>query len=309
MTTRHILSADQFDQELLFKLFKKAELYRQNIRGGRDLGLQGKRMMSLFYEVSTRTRISFESAALELGMTVTMTEAAAQFSSAAKGETLEDTIHVLCEYFPATIILRHPEIGAAKRAALVAERYGVPIINAGDGKGEHPSQALLDLYTIHRKFGRLTNLVVALGGDLANGRTGKSLCRLLSKFEDNRFIFIAPSNLQMDTEITSLLDQKGLHWKAADCLLELSEADVIYWTRVQKERMSDEDIEKLGDKAPFQITPEIMHTVKKDAILMHPLPRVDEILSSVDSDPRAVYFEQAGNGMFARMALLDYILN
>jgi aspartate carbamoyltransferase catalytic subunit len=233
---------------------------------------------------------------------VVSTENAREFSSAVKGETLEDTIRTLCQYRPDIIVLRHFETGAAARAANVSS---VPILNAGDGAGQHPSQALLDLCTIKKEIGRLDNLDVVIGGDLAHGRTARSLTYLLAKFKNNSLTFLTPPGLEIGKDIKEHLSRLGTKFKeTADIPSSLKNADVVYWTRVQKERFDSSKLKK-----PFVIGKKEMSLMKKSAILMHPLPRVDEITTEVDKDPRAAYFRQAGNGMFIRMALIEWILN
>jgi len=265
-------------------------------------------LYTIFFETSTRTSFSFQTAALRLGMQVVNTENAGLFSSAAKGESLEDAFNVYCGYGPSAIVLRHSEEGSAKRAAAIADRYGVPIINAGDGKGEHPTQALLDLYTIQRRFAGINGLTVVLVGDLANGRTGRSLCRLLCHYRDIKFIFVAPEKLQMGADICKEITAAGLLWeKTSDLKESLYKADVVYVTRVQLERLSPEEREGFQNGSPLRIGTEEMVLLKKGGILLHPLPRVDEITAAVDRDPRALYFEQAANGLFVRMAVLDML--
>ena len=260
-------------------------------------------MLQLFYEPSTRTRFSFFMAGKRLGMDVCWTENAREFSSAIKGETLEDTIRILCEFGPHVIVLRHHETGAAVRAAAVST---VPIINAGDGSGQHPTQALLDIYTIWKSFGHVAGLKVAMMGDLANGRTVRSLSYLLTKFSEVKIIFISPPHLTMSNDIKTWLAGKGVDFQETDSPFPaLYEADVVYCTRIQKERggqMSDDDTQR------FQIGTREMSWLKPKTIVMHPLPRNAEIATEVDSDPRAKYFEQAGNGMYIRMALLLWVL-
>jgi aspartate carbamoyltransferase catalytic subunit len=304
----HILSVEQFDKKSLESLFKKADEFQKQINNPsqrRDLAGKylGRQMCSLFYEPSTRTRLSFEKAAVNLGLSVVSTENAREFSSAAKGETLEDTIRVIDSYGFDVIVMRHHETGAAARAAKVSE---TPIINAGDGKGEHPTQALLDVDTIYRKFGRLDNLNVVIGGDLANGRTARSLAQMISKYDNNRINFVSIEELKIGEDIKKKLKENGTQFEETDDLQEaFVGADVVYWTRLQKERL--EHPEWLKDKS-FVIDKKALNFLPKTAIIMHPLPRVDEISVEVDSDPRAVYFEQAKNGLYIRMALIDEIL-
>ncbi len=303
---RHVLASQQFDPRLIQRLFVRAEelqLTLDDPRKHQKLGnlLAGRLMFTIFYEPSTRTRISFAAAGQHLGMQVIATENAREFSSAAKGETIEDTIRVLCQYRPDVIVLRHHETGAAERAAKVST---VPILNAGDGTGQHPTQALLDLYTIQQEAGRLDNLKVVIGGDLAHGRTARSLVYLLAKFPSNEIIFTSPESLKMNRDIIRYLKRRGMSYsETADYRTALKDADVVYWTRIQKERF-----EGAGTIEPFVIGAGELKLMKKDAVLLHPLPRVDEITTEVDNDPRSAYFRQAGNGMFIRMALIEWTL-
>jgi len=307
---RHVLYSQQFDREILRQLFERADQFRRRIeepseRAALTQLYRGKMLFSVFYEPSTRTRMSFSAAAEHLGMSVVTTENAREFSSALKGESLEDTIRVLCEYYPDAIALRHYENGAAERAAEVST---VPIINAGDGSGQHPTQALLDLYTIHQALGTIDGLTVTIGGDLSHGRTARSLAYLLAKFNGIQIRFVAPPELRMGTDIKEHLNEKGVPFKEEYALDDaLSISDVVYWTRVQRERLAP-GTSQLGESASFVIGPEQMAQLKPNAILMHPLPRLDEIPTAVDADPRAWYFRQAGNGMLIRMSLLEWIL-
>lgn len=302
-----VLSVDQFDVsqlEDIFSLAKTMEARLKDKKGTKELAEKhsGKQVCTLFYEPSTRTRLSFETAALKLGMGVVSTENAAGFSSAAKGETIEDTINVLNTYGLTAVVMRHTEKGAAAKAASVSK---VPIVNAGDGTGEHPTQALLDAYTIQKQFGRLDNLRIVMGGDLKYGRTVRSLCRLLALYPKNHISFVSIPELQIGEDIKQLLDKSGTTYEeTSDVNQVFPDADVVYWTRLQKERL-----EKPGslDSGGFTLTKDNVSKLPKDAIIMHPLPRIDEINTDVDSDPRAKYFEQAGNGLYIRMALLDMI--
>ena len=262
-------------------------------------------MATLFYEPSTRTRLSFEAAMYRLGGEVITTESAREFSSAAKGETLEDTIRIV-EGYADVIVLRHYESGSARRAADAAS---VPIINAGDGPGQHPTQALLDVYTIQKEIGRLDGIHVALVGDLANGRTARSLAYLLTKYEDVKLYFVAPEMVRMRDDIKGYLTEHGVVFEEEDDLMSvMSKVDVVYQTRIQRERFGDriEDYERARGK--YIIDVETMSALSENAIVMHPLPRVDEIDPAVDTDPRAAYFRQAHNGVFIRMALLQMVL-
>jgi aspartate carbamoyltransferase catalytic subunit len=262
-------------------------------------------MAALFYEPSTRTRLSFESAMLRLGGRTIGTDNAREFSSASKGETLEDTIRIVAGYAD-VIVLRHPEDGAARRAAAVSD---VPVINGGDGKGQHPTQSLLDLYTIRDELGRLDGVKVAMVGDLANGRTVRSLAHLLSRYRDVEVWFVAPSEVAMRDDVKAHLDRCGVPWHETQDLEEvLPEVDVVYQTRIQKERFTDEEAYRRV-RGVYVIRPETMRRLRPDAIVMHPLPRLDEIDPAVDGDPRAAYFRQARNGVQVRMALLDMVLS
>ena len=303
--TRHVVSAEQFPRALLEELFASAdEMARRLLAAGPPL-LPGRVMATLFYEPSTRTRLSFESAMLRLGGQVVSTENARDFSSAIKGETLEDTVRIVGGYSDC-IVLRHPEEGAAARAAAVST---VPVINAGDGRGEHPTQALLDLYTIRAELGRLDGLRVVMAGDLANGRTVHSLIRLLSQYPGLRVTLAGPEQLRLPTAAVQALRRSGAEVREAESLLEaVVDADVVYQTRIQAERLSEPLEESGRDAARFRVTKEVMAALPQGAVVMHPLPRVGEIDPEVDSDPRAAYFRQARNGVPVRMALLARVL-
>lgn len=265
----------------------------------------GRQLISLFYEPSTRTRISFELAAIKEGLGYVSTENAREFSSASKGETLEDTIRVLGEYNADILVLRHHETGAAARAAAVAPEH-MTIINAGDGKGEHPTQALLDAYTINSHLGGLEGANIVLGGDLRQGRTARSLTKLLSRYPGNQFTFVSTAGFEMANDVKDFVEKQGATWReTSDVHAAVSDADVVYWTRLQRERL---DSSMNVQDAEFVIDQSVLDSMNKNAIIMHPLPRVGEILTEVDTDPRAQYFRQAGNGLYLRMALLDSIL-
>ncbi len=296
-----LIESQQFSKEKLFDLFAKADDIRKNpgfYRGA----LSGKIIATLFYEPSTRTRLSFETAMMKLGGNVISTENAKEFSSAIKGESMEDTARVLGTYCDG-IVMRHYEEGSALKASKVSP---VPVINAGDGKGQHPTQALLDTYTIYREIGRLDNLKVALVGDLSSGRTVRSLCYLLGKFSGNEVIFVSPENLKMRDDIKEYLTKHKTKWREENDLAKvLPEADIIYMTRIQKERISAEDYEKA--KGKYVINPETLALVRNEARIMHPLPHVEEINLPIEveqKDKRIAYFSQAENGLYARMALL-----
>jgi aspartate carbamoyltransferase catalytic subunit len=300
---RHVIESQQFSRTILEDLFARSEEMKREPHHfmGR---LAGQVMAALFYEPSTRTRLSFEAAMLRLGGDAIGTDNAREFSSAAKGETLEDTIRIVSGYAD-VIVLRHNEEGAAKRAAAVST---VPVINAGDGPGQHPTQALLDLYTIRDELSRIDGVRVAMVGDLANGRTVRSLAYLLSKFKDIKLWFVAPPQVAMRDDLKAHLDEHHVPWvETQDLESVLPEVDVVYMTRIQKERFSDpEDYNAV--KGVYRIDKSSLALMRKYAILLHPLPRVDEIATEVDDDPRAAYFRQARNGLHIRMALLDRLL-
>ena len=300
---RHVIEAQQFSPGLLERIFERAEGMRRHPRRFADR-LRGRIMAALFYEPSTRTRLSFETAMLRLGGQTIGTDNAREFSSAAKGETLEDTVRVVAGYAD-VIVLRHPEEGAAARAAAVSE---VPLINAGDGKGQHPTQALLDLYTIRRELGRLEGIRVAMVGDLSNGRTVHSLAYLLSQYPEVRMWFVAPPEVAMRREVKAHLDALGVPWtETQDLEGVLPQVDVVYQTRIQRERFAD-PASCRALEGRYVIGPAQMGRLGPRAIVMHPLPRLDEIDPAVDADPRAAYFRQARNGVEIRMALLDMVL-
>ncbi len=265
---------------------------------------RGKILASLFFEPSTRTRFSFESAMLRLGGQIISAENAADFSSAKKGETLEDTIRIVSGYADC-IVLRHPERGSSQRAAQVST---VPIINAGDGSGEHPTQALLDVYTIQKELGKVDGLQIALVGDLLYGRTAHSLVQLLSLWRNIHIMLVSPLQLQMPQEYKQYLENREVSFEETeDFFGALKKADVVYMTRIQKERFASEgEDEKL--KSAYILDKNALHQLSSNSLILHPLPRVDEIASSVDSDPRAAYFRQAQNGLYIRMALLQILL-
>jgi len=301
---RHVIESQQFSRPLLEELFSRAKSIREDPHAFSHR-LDGRVLAALFYEPSTRTRLSFEAAMLRLGGRTMGTDNAREFSSAAKGETLEDTILIVSGYAD-VIVIRHNEQGAAQRAAAVSL---VPVINAGDGPGQHPTQALLDLYTIKDEIGRLDGINIAMVGDLANGRTVRSLTYLLSKFRDPRIWFVAPPQVAMRDDIKAHLDEHGVTWsETRDLAAVLPQVDVVYQTRIQKERFTDEEAYR-AVKGVYRIDAAALALMKRDAIVMHPLPRVDEIAPEVDADPRAAYFRQARNGLVIRMALLDWLIS
>lgn len=297
----HVLGAKQFTRDELEQLFDSAQEMEKVVARGGDRRYEGKIMTTLFFEASTRTRLSFESAMHRLGGGVIGTENAAQFSSAIKGETLEDTIRIVSGYSD-VIVMRHTDIGAAKRAAKVAN---IPVINAGDGAGEHPTQALLDAYTIRKEFGKIDGLKIAMVGDLAYGRTVHSLSYMLANYQDVMIYYISPDNVRIPDNVKKYMDEKGIRYvETTDLDSVAGSIDVLYQTRIQKERFpSVEEYEKAAGQ--YIVDRELMNLLKPEAIVLHPLPRAGEIAEEVDDDPRAAYFRQAVNGLYIRMALID----
>lgn len=303
---QHLVAAKQLTPEVLSGLIQKAEEYRkllETAEGRKQLRefYPDKIVATLFYEPSTRTRLSHEAAAQRLGMGIVSTENAMEFSSAIKGETIEDTVRVIGGYADA-IVIRHKETGIVDKAAAASP---VPIINAGDGTGEHPTQALLDVYTIWCAMGTLEGLNIVMGGDLAHGRTVRSLAQVMSNYKGTSFTFVSVPQLQMGDDIKDLLKKSGIAFtETEDVHAACKEADVVYWTRLQKERLEDPSVE-----SGFVIDESVLADMKEKSIVMHPLPRVAEITPRVDADPRAVYFRQTHNGVYARMALLDHLFS
>jgi aspartate carbamoyltransferase len=298
-----ILSVKQFDPEKLDYIYRVADEMRSLVkRFGKANLLDGKILANLFYEPSTRTSSSFQAAMLRLGgRTISINEV--HYSSVTKGESLPDTVRTLESYCDVTV-LRHPKKGAAAEAAHYARK---PLINAGDGTGEHPTQALLDIYTIEDDLQRLDGLKVAMMGDLKYGRTVHSLTRLLSLYE-TEFYFISPELLSMPDYILDEVRASGHTFaELREVEAVIDQVDVLYMTRVQKERFEDPaQYEQVA--GVYVVNPELMARAKEDMILMHPLPRVYEIAMEVDDDPRAAYFRQMENGMYIRMALLAAVL-
>jgi len=298
-----ILSVKQFNRDLLKTVCDVADEMRSTVaRFGKVNLLDGKILGNLFYEPSTRTSSSFQAAMLRLGGRVIPINEVT-YSSVTKGESLPDTVRTL-ECYCDVIVLRHPELGAAATAA----RYvRIPIINAGDGAGEHPTQALLDFLTIRRELNRLDGLKVSMVGDLKHGRTVHSLTRLMSMY-DTTFSFVSPDNLRLPEELLDEVKECGLPYReTADVHDVIGEADVLYVTRVQRERFADQ-AEYEAVKDCYVIDPGLMAQAKEKMVLMHPLPRVHEISYQVDDDPRAAYFRQMENGLHLRMALLAAVL-
>ncbi len=295
----HLLETQQFDRESLKDLFALATTMENH----RDDSLHGRILATLFYEPSTRTRLSFESAMFRLGGQVITTENANEMSSAVKGETIEDTIRVVNHYADA-IVIRHPETGAAERAAASSK---VPVINAGDGAGQHPTQALLDIYTIEREFGKVDGIHVAMVGDLRYYRSARSLSYLLGKFDNIKITGVSLPELQMNDELKAYLKEHKVEYKETESLADaMREADVVYQTRIQKERLSEEAFNRA--QGHYVIDRKLADSMKQGAIIIHPLPRVGEITPEVDDSPHAVYFRQVGYGVMVRMALLKMLL-
>ena len=298
-----IISVSQFDKPRLDYIFGVAHEMRVLVErfGSADL-LQGKILANLFYEPSTRTSSSFMAAMLRLGGQVIPINNV-QYSSVTKGESLPDTVRTL-ESYSDVIVLRHPEVGAAATAARYASK---PVINAGDGVGEHPTQALLDLFTIVEELGAVDKLKIAMVGDLKYGRTVHSLTKLLINY-DVEFVFVAPEILAMPDDVLEAVQAAGhKHTLTTDVHEVIGDADVLYVTRVQKERFSDmAQYDRV--KEHYVVDEALMAKAKSRMIVMHPLPRVNEISYAIDDDPRAAYFRQMRNGMYIRMALLSAVL-
>lgn len=298
-----ILSVRQFSPENISYIFNVADEMRTLVKrfGSADL-LSGHVLANLFYEPSTRTASSFMAAMLRLGGRVIPINEV-HYSSVSKGESLPDTIRTL-EAYTDIIVLRHPEVGAAQIAADYALK---PIINAGDGIGEHPTQALLDLYTIQQELGKLDGIKIAMVGDLKYGRTVHSLTKLLSRYSVD-FYFVSPEILRMPADLVSEVKARGRSAEEVEDVHKvISTVDVLYVTRVQKERFTDLAVyDQVKDL--YVVDAELMSAAKQDMVIMHPLPRVGEISYAVDKDPRAAYFRQVENGMFIRMALLAAVL-
>jgi aspartate carbamoyltransferase catalytic subunit len=302
---QHIVKTQPFTREFLSEIFSLTRDMRKLVleRGG-SRELEGKLVATLFWEPSTRTRLSFEAATARLGASILSTESAEQFSSSAKGEILEDTIRVVSRYVDC-IVLRHKEDDAADRAAHVSR---VPIINGGSGKNQHPTQTLLDLFTIENEFGCIDGLSVALVGDLLNGRTIHSLAYLLGRFSNITLYLVAPDNLMMPSGIIEYLMRHKVNFlEQSDFGDIIPKIDVLYQTRIQKERFANSE-EYETSKGRLIVSRELANQMKFGSIILHPLPRIDEIRYGVDDNHRAKYFDQAENGLYVRMALLKYLL-
>jgi aspartate carbamoyltransferase len=298
-----ILSVSQFDKGKLDYIFGVAHEMRVLVErfGSADL-LQGKILSNLFYEPSTRTSSSFMAAMLRLGGQVIPINNV-QYSSVTKGESLPDTIRTL-ESYSDVIVIRHPDVGSAAIAARYAQK---PIINAGDGVGEHPTQALLDLFTIVEDLQNVDGLKIAMVGDLKYGRTVHSLTKLLVNY-NVEFNFVSPSILAMPDDVLEVVQKSGHRVTTTENVHDIiKDVDVLYVTRVQKERFTDlSEYERMKDF--YVVDDRLMGEAKQRMIVMHPLPRINEIAYTVDNDPRAAYFRQMRNGMYIRMALLAAVL-
>jgi aspartate carbamoyltransferase catalytic subunit len=297
MTLHHVIESQQFTVPLLMELFDRARQMERVVSRGGTRDYANKIMASLFYEPSTRTRFSFEAAMHRLGGQVLSTEHARVFSSEVDTEQLEDTIRIIAGYCDA-IVLRHTEAGGARRAARVSS---VPVINAGDGgDGQHPTQALLDLYTIFRERRSLDGLSIAIVGELDRGRTARSLAYLLSKFDRVKIHFVSPPEVGMGADILAHLDERDVWYDVlTDVGTVAADVDVVYQTRIRPDRVADRE-----SLSRFTIDSHLLRRMKPGAMILHPLPRTVEIDKAVDDDPRAMYFRQARNGLFVRMALL-----
>ncbi len=320
---KHIVTVEQFAREDMHDIFALASELRHRVRRGdltvRDL-CAGKVMANLFYEASTRTDMSFQAAMNRLGGDVIATSGGVQFSSVYKGENLADTVRAAACYAD-VIVLRHPEVGSSYEAAYYLDKLGERLghksvlISGGDGIGEHPTQALLDLFTIFDSKHAINDLTITLVGDLRNGRTVHSLAKLIALYgvTGTRLCFVSPDSLRLPSSIIEFLRERQIDFLETDSLQDvLAISDVIYWTRIQHERFEDKAAyEAIADD--FIMTPAVLAGAKADAILMHPLPRRHEMGTPadhdvLDADKRSVYFRQMENGMFVRMALVAKVM-
>jgi len=302
MSVQHVIESQQFTVPLLLELFERTRAMERIVARGGTLDYQNRIMATLFYQPSTRTRISFEAAMYRLGGRVCSTEQARVFSSEVEGEQLEDTIRIISGYTD-VIVLRHSEMGGAARAASVSR---VPVINAGDGSGgQHPTQALLDLYTIFRERRTLDGLSIAMVGELDQGRTVRSLAYFLSKFDRVKIHFVSPPEVRMKRDILAHLEEHNV-WYAQESELDrvIKDVDVLYMTQIYPGRMPDRDRLR-----KYFVDASVLRKMRANAMILHPLPRTVELDKSVDADPRAFYFQQANNGLFVRMALLSMVLD
>jgi len=304
----HIVASQQFERQQLETLFKLTAKIEDVLEKERMVNwLYGNIVTLMFWQPSTRTFSSFAAASVRLGASIIPILDAGKFSSHAKGESLQDTAIVMSGRWKSDlIVVRHPEIGSARSMAKYSR---CPLFNGGDGPGQHPTQALLDLYTIQKEYGKIDGLKIAMVGDLLYSRTVRSLCYLLSKFDGVKIFFVSPESIRMKDDIKEHLTENKIDWKECTDLKEVApKVSVIYQTRIQKEYFSDiKEYEEV--RGIYIINNNIIKLLKDDGIIMHPLPRIDEIAYEVDKSPNARYFEQADNGDVVRMALLLVALN
>jgi len=299
---KHIISIPELSREELELIVKTAGQLKSNPQP--EL-IKNKVVASCFFEPSTRTRLSFETAIQRIGGDVIGFDSGGNTSLAKKGETLADSVQVISSYVDA-FVMRHPQEGAARLASEFSN--GVPVINAGDGANQHPTQTLLDLYSIYETQGRLDDINVAFVGDLKYGRTVHSLTQALAKFNNVRFYFIAPEALAMPDYICEELEEAGIQYSLhTDIDSVVPELDILYMTRVQKERFDESEYAHI--KSAYILSAETLKDARNNLKVLHPLPRVDEITVDVDKTPYAYYFQQAENGVYAREALLALVLN
>ncbi|MCL9780565.1 aspartate carbamoyltransferase [Vibrio sp. S4M6] len=299
---KHIISIPELSREELELIVDTASQLKQ--APNPEL-IKNKVIANCFFEPSTRTRLSFETAIQRIGGDVIGFDSGGNTSMAKKGETLADSVQVISSYVDA-FVMRHPQEGAARLASEFSKH--VPVINAGDGANQHPTQTLLDLFTISETQGKLDDLSVAFVGDLKYGRTVHSLTQALAKFNNVRFYFIAPKALAMPDYICEELDEAGITYSChTDMESVIPQLDILYMTRVQKERFDESEYAHI--KSAYILNAKLLSNAKENLKVLHPLPRVDEITTDVDKTPHAYYFEQAENGVFARQALLALVLN
>ncbi|MGH9523794.1 MAG: aspartate carbamoyltransferase [Terriglobales bacterium] len=309
---RHLTESQQLTVPVLMELFARSREMERIVQRGGTHDYHHHIMAALFYEPSTRTRLCFEAAMHRLGGEVLSTEHARSFSSEVEGEQVEDSIRIVGSYCD-VIVIRHTDQDGAYRAAAVSP---VPVINAGDGNGgQHPTQALLDLYTIYRERS-LDGLSIAFIGELDRGRTARSLAYLLAKFERIKVFFVAPPEMQMKPDILEYLDRHGVTYELeSDLDRVIGEVDVVYQTRIrppfenEHSKIENGFSHRTSAPNPYRIDSSVLHKMKADALILHPLPRTVEMDKTVDSDPRALYFRQATNGLYVRMALLAMMLD
>lgn len=301
---QHLLNSKDLSHTDLLTLLDRAEEFLPTVEGRSKLNLaQGKILATLFYEPSTRTRFSFETAMLRLGGMVISNADMGTTSSAKKGETLYDTGKMVST-FADIIAMRHPQAGSVGQ---LATGSSVPVVNGGDGAGDHPTQGLLDVFTIRKCLGRLDKFTIAMVGDLKNSRVVHSQCEFLMHFDGITFILVSPEALKLPTELVEKLRTKFEVLETENLESVMGEMDVLSHTRIQEERFAD-PAEYLKFKGVYVLTEDLMAKAKKDMIVIHPLPRVDEIDSAVDNDPRAKYFDQPRYGVAVRMAVLATLL-